>query len=274
MMKSFLVLMTLLAFVGCKDVEKNPSGCGYDMTNEDGLCVKMSYKGQKILNEVAKSSFINDYFKVVENTYQNTYVYDPILEKFLADLNGNTPISNLLLLIKKIDKNLEFVSFKASELKKIYDSSYSSGVYDQMSKLETLESDLRMMKKALEYTSNKDLLSYDFQHFDSERKQNYAKRYEDKIIEMKTKADMLQDNFGEFKAKVEYARNDGYNFKVSFSYSFINKSSQVVKDLENGLERHMLQDPTCQGDQLSVCIDEYYDSIMTDANTFYEALIK
>ena len=274
-MKFLLGLLIVSSIVSCKDVEKNPSGCEYGTVNEDGMCVRASYKAEKVIEEVNQSLFIKEYFDVVvDEYYGDRKIYELKIQKFTNELNNGDQVANLQSMIKKVSKNLEFLRAKFAKMEEVYEVAYSEALWNYKNRVETLITDLESIQNSLEYSENKRILVRDYHWMDEEQKKEYAKKYDAKAQDLKTIADRKEYLLGEYKVKVVNSRASGYNLKLEIIYEYQGYNSEIGKDLRNGVERYFLADESCQDDQLQVCISDYYQTVEDEALTLYNNYLK
>lgn len=266
------LLLTLIS--SCRDVEKNPTSCDYDMISEDGLCVRASYKGEQAMREVSQSKFIREYFNLVEEQYNQNMVYDLKLDKVKKELNEGDQVTNFYLFTKKISKNLELLDIQRSKLQNLYDRSYSSDVYTLMSRVETLIRELENFAKTLNNTYYFAFINSDYVNMSDEQKADYAKKYDAKVADIKAMMGGSPENFGRFELGVSNHRDNGYTHSYSINYSYKDYDSSIGQDMRNGIERYFLADENCQGDQLSVCVQDYYRDVEQDALLLFNNYLK
>ena len=268
---SFLLLTTLIS---CKEVEKNPSGCDYDTVNEDGICMRSSYKGEKIIEEINQSLFIKEYYELKDSEKLGHEVYDLQMDKVQKELNEGNQVGNYQVFIKKLEKNLEFLSDKVKKLNEIYDSSYSDGLYNQIRKTETLIEEMTRLKESFEDFSKMSLLGSSYDSMSDDERVEYAQKYDGAVADLKKIADMEKVALGKFHLEVTYDREAGYRHTLNIFYQLEDRNSQIGDDLRNGVERYFLADEACQDAQLQVCISDFYQTVENNATIIYNKFLE
>lgn len=141
--KLFLIAVISFSQVSCRDVEKNPSGCGYDYTSDaEGNCVKKSIIAQRVFKKAEEEIFKNPFFMkyivedITDSNYQIEYQWNHAnIELMMESEDLTKEVYEFIIVNKFLKSRLE--SYKA-QLERINEDIYVDGIYKVISRVNGL----------------------------------------------------------------------------------------------------------------------------------------
>ena len=249
----FIALLTMA--IGCKDIEKNPSGCDYGyVTNNSGECLSNSYSLGLKIQSANKNLYNRQFIRSYITDRPENGVTNWVASEIVNSLNSEDIISTYVEFVLTREKLSEVAAAHYSDMESLYTSNYSEEIYEAYNKAYRHNNLLSQSAISSARLFDRSIGDYDL----------------NELIELTNKKQTLLNDLNTYASeKVLTATDNNRDVAIEIPYYYSTKGKSILEETRKAISL----DENCI-DREAECIQTLKEDVQENLNSLYQNLYR